>query len=283
MTDLSLRQLEYFVAIADAGSVSEAARVLHMSQPPLSIQLKKLEEQAGTALFTSHSHRLLLTDAGLVLYKRAKTMLELADTTMKEVQDAGRKETLSVGITPTTMTMAVSMLADFAKDKDIQLEIHDGSTFELMELLSRHVIQGAFVRTPVSTTSLHSLVLAKESMIAASAKDQGTRMTLRKAAGHPLILYRRYKDLILNAFHNENLNPEVFCVCDNARTAIELAAHTEAIAIIPESMRPDCSALHAAGISSPALKTDILFVYEYNDAQLFQKFVSGLSEFTEKR
>lgn len=280
MTDLSLKQLEYFIAIADAGSISEAARVLHMSQPPLSVQLRKLEEETGSVLFTSHSRRLVLTDAGIVLYRRAKTMLELADTAMKEVQDAGRKETLSIGITPTTMPLAVSLLSGFVKNKDIQLEIHDGSTFELMELLSRHVIQGAFVRTPVATASLHSLCLAKESMIAASSTDTGARITLRKASRHPLILYRRYKNLILNAFHEENLNPEVFCVCDNARTAIELAAHTEAAAIIPESMKPECNALHVSEISSAALHTDILFVYEDNDTQLFQQFVSGLSEFS---
>ena len=66
---MELKQLEYFLAVADAGSISEAARLLHMTQPPLSVQMKLLENEVGTDLFIRSHRRTVLTDAGKKLYE----------------------------------------------------------------------------------------------------------------------------------------------------------------------------------------------------------------------
>ena len=78
---MDLKQMEYFITIADAGSISSAAKLLHMSQPPLSIQIKNLEEELGTTLFLRDSRHITLTESGKIFYKRAQGILSLCKAT----------------------------------------------------------------------------------------------------------------------------------------------------------------------------------------------------------
>ena len=86
---MDIRQLQYFVRIADEGSITGAARSLHMSQPPLSMQMKLLEEELGVTLFDRGSRTIRLTDAGKLLYNRAQGILELSGATVRELKDFG--------------------------------------------------------------------------------------------------------------------------------------------------------------------------------------------------
>lgn len=67
---MDVKQLEYFRAIVDAGTISGAARVLHMTQPPLSYQVKMLEEELQVQLFLRGTKKITLTEAGKTLYER---------------------------------------------------------------------------------------------------------------------------------------------------------------------------------------------------------------------
>lgn len=87
---MELRQLEYFCRIAESGSIHEAARRLNMSQPPLSYQLKQLEQEFHTTLLVRTSKGVELTEAGQMLYRRANSLLEYARSTSREVSEAGK-------------------------------------------------------------------------------------------------------------------------------------------------------------------------------------------------
>ena len=76
---MTLKQLEYFTAVIDAGSISAAAARLHISQPPLSMQLKELEEELGTVLLERSTRYFRPTDAGLKLYDKARAILDLTE------------------------------------------------------------------------------------------------------------------------------------------------------------------------------------------------------------
>ena len=95
---MEIRQLEYFRAIVDAGTISGAARVLHMTQPPLSYQMKMLEEELQVSLFLRGTKKITLTDAGKTLYEQAGNLLMLADLTKQEVVKSGQAATLHIGI-----------------------------------------------------------------------------------------------------------------------------------------------------------------------------------------
>lgn len=74
---MEIRQLEYFRAIVDAGTISGAARVLHMTQPPLSYQMKMLEEELQVSLFLRGTKKIVFTDAGKTLYEQTGNLLML--------------------------------------------------------------------------------------------------------------------------------------------------------------------------------------------------------------
>ena len=84
---MDLKQLQYFVAIAEAGSITAAAKKLHLSQPPLSMQLKLLEEEMGTLLIERGPRSVTLTDAGRLLYRHAKQILTMADNALHDLAD----------------------------------------------------------------------------------------------------------------------------------------------------------------------------------------------------
>jgi DNA-binding transcriptional LysR family regulator len=95
---MDIRRLQYFLAVAEEGQITKAAKRLHMAQPPLSQQLKLLEAELGVQLIErSDRHNIKLTDAGQALRNRAEQIMTLVDQTVIEIKDStkGLKETLS--------------------------------------------------------------------------------------------------------------------------------------------------------------------------------------------
>lgn len=95
---MELKQLEYFRAIVDAGTISGAARDLHMTQPPLSYQIKMLEEELQVPLFLRGKKRITLTEAGKTLYEQAGNLLMLSDLAKREVIKSSQSATLRTPI-----------------------------------------------------------------------------------------------------------------------------------------------------------------------------------------
>jgi DNA-binding transcriptional LysR family regulator len=96
---VDVKSLRYFVAVAEAGSVGKAAERLHMAQPPLSVQIRNLEAQLGTPLFSRGPTGMRLTDAGSALFARAREALALAHEGFEAARavGAGRRGRLTVG------------------------------------------------------------------------------------------------------------------------------------------------------------------------------------------
>src|SRR3954467_7932548 len=96
---MDLRRLRYFVAVAEAHSVGRAAERLGMAQPPLSVQIRKLEAEVGAALFHRGARGMELTEAGQALLSRAREALVLAAEGLEAARAiaAGRRGRLSVG------------------------------------------------------------------------------------------------------------------------------------------------------------------------------------------
>lgn len=260
---MDIRQLEYFRKIAETGSISEAARQLHLSQPPLSYQLRGLEEELGVQLVARSRQGVSLTEAGKLLYQRAGELLRFADSAKIEVSQAGRRQVLRLGMTSTTVAPMMPIVSAFSRrNPRVHFEIHDGPSFSLYNLLLNGIIDLSVVRTPLRLDEVEHMVLQEERMIAVSA-DPFSAASLRLAdlASYPLILYRRYQNFILDAFHAQGLEPEVFCLCDDARSAMQWAEAGLAAAIFPQSMQGLCSRLQVRPIEEDALRTQILLIW----------------------
>lgn len=266
---MELKQLEIFCKIADYGSINEAARKINMSQPPLSYQIKQLEGELGVELFTRNSRGVELTKAGKLLYSRAASLLEYARSTKAEVAETGKKRVLRLGITSTTVSVMLPYITEFSKKyPEINFEVRDGATYELLEQLLDGIIDVSAARTPMRTDEVETAVLASEPMIAVSPYsmrfENDGDIRLRDLCDIPLILYRRYRELILNTFAKRNAEPDIFCICDDARDALLWVKSGLATAIFPMSMKDQCTGLGVREICDDELETQILLIRKKN-------------------
>lgn len=260
---MEIRQLEYFRKIAQTGSINEAARQLNMSQPPLSYQLKLLEEELDVVLFERSRQGVTMTEAGKLLYQRSEELLQFADSTKLEVSKIGKRQVLRLGMTSTTVGPILPIISAFVqKHPEVTFEVHDGSTYSLADLLRSGIIDVSVVRTPLQLDDLDYQLFCEEPMIAVSGPGvSGGDLSLKELTGTPLILYRRYERFLLDAFHAQDLEPRVLCVCDDARDAMQWAEQGLATAIFPRSMENLCKGLCIRPILEKSLNTKILLIW----------------------
>lgn len=277
---MELKQLEYFRVVADTGSINEAAKRLHMSQPPLSYQMKQLEKELGVQLLERTHKGVNLTEAGELLYARAESILQYAQSASIEVTNTGKSRVLRIGMTPTSVTIMMPYLSRFSKAfPHMRFEVRDGSTFTLSSLLADGIIEVSAIRTPVKLEGMESRPLLHDHMIAVSAfplsEAQNGKILPQHLTHLPLILYRRYESFILDAFHAKELSPQVFCVCDDARDALLWVKNHLATAIFPNSMKELCDGLHLYDIVDSSLNTDILLVWKKSNhlSQTLREFL----------
>lgn len=265
---MDVKQLEYFRAIVDAGTISGAARALHMTQPPLSYQIKMLEEELQVQLFLRGTKKIILTEAGKTLYDRAGSLLTMADITKREVIKAGQATTIHIGFTPSTVSLMSDYLIRFSADHpEIRFDIHEGSTFTLREQLENGVVDITTLRTPIVLKGCESKQLVKEKLYAMAVaghpvlKENKNGITLEKLSHQKLILSHRYRSYLLSAFEKKGLLSDIYCECEDARTAMTLAEKGLGIAILPASMRQLSDIMESCDIVDANLTTELLLAW----------------------
>ncbi len=265
---MELRQLEYFRAIVDAGTISGAARELHMTQPPLSYQMKMLEADLQVPLFLRGTKKITLTEAGKTLYEQAGKLLMMSEVTKREVVKSGQEATLHIGMTPSTVSMMSDYLIRFSeKYPQIHFDIHEGSTFILKEQLENQQIDLTTLRTPVVLNGCETRLLAKEKLMAMANPEcqmlQGcSSITLSQLAKQPLILSHRYQKYMSSAFEQAGLVCDFYCTCEDARTALTMAEKGLGVAILPDSMLQFSAKMKGCSISDADLSTEILLAWK---------------------
>ena len=264
---MEIKQLEYFRAIVEAGTISGAARALHMTQPPLSYQLKMLEEELKVSLFLRGTKRIILTEAGKTLYEQAGKILTLTDLTKSEVIKSSQAATLHIGMTPSTVSMMSDCLLQFAKRyPQVHFDIHEGSTYTLKDHLEKQRIDITTLRTPIALNGCETRLLSREQLLAMAVPEypffQGrTSLCLPELATQPLILSHRYQKYMLSVFEKAGVMQDFYCACEDARTAMSLAEKGLGIAILPASMMKYSGQLKTWSITDADLTTEILLVW----------------------
>ncbi len=265
---MEIRQLRMFREVVDAGSISEAARRMNLSQPPLSYHMKMLEQELGVTLFHRGKKNIELTSAGKLLYERAETMLSLESAVSREVSEEGTKKTLRIGVTPTTSSLLIPVLTKLHQmEGNLVFEVSDGTSFSLREMLEKGILDCTLLRSPIRLDGLNARQLRKEPFIAVG-NDEGfcadDKITIRELSAYPLIIYRRYETFIHSAFHNQGLLPSIQAVSDDARTALFMAQSGIGLALLPRSMAPLFQNVYYRTVAESSLETDILFVCRKN-------------------
>lgn len=163
---MDTRLLEYFLAIAEEGNMTRAAENLHVTQPTLSKQLRKLEEMLGVELFERANRRMILTDAGLKLRDRARVILELMGKTFTDLQDSEEEihGTVKMSVAESEAFRELVQVFKVVREKypAIKFDIHSGDATDVVDRLDEGTIDfGLFVGMP-SLEKYHTLKLPAE-------------------------------------------------------------------------------------------------------------------------
>lgn len=168
---MDLHKLRCFVAVVDAGNLTKAARVVNMTQPPLSMLIQKLEQEMGAQLFLRRNNRLLITDAGSHLYERARELLSMAATVQTEVSDVqeGKSGNVVIGGTGAASLFILPKVLERIQNERLRIviQMREGETaFALDEVRNRRV-DIAIVRTVVESEDLLLRTLLQEPLVVA--------------------------------------------------------------------------------------------------------------------
>ena len=150
---MELRVLRYFLTVAQEENITKAAALLHVTQPTLSRQLMQLEEELGCKLFQRSQYRVILTDAGMLLRRRAQEIVELADKTEREFAQAERELSgeIAIGCGETqSMTFLSQRIRSFRKlHPQVQFRIYSANADDVKERLEKGLLDMGLLTEPV--------------------------------------------------------------------------------------------------------------------------------------
>lgn len=170
MDAMELRQLRYFVAVADELHFGRAAARLHMTQPPLTVAVRKLEEELRVELFERTTRSVALTPAGRMFRQRAAAVLADLDDAVADLEDvaAGRAGKLRIGfVSSASYSVLPRGLQAFQKLRPrIQLEPRSLTSAEQITLLLEGELDVGILRDPLAVPGLRATLLESEDLVA---------------------------------------------------------------------------------------------------------------------
>ena len=247
---MELRQLRYFVAVAEELHFRRAAARLHISQPPLSQQIAALEDELGVRLLERTRRRVELTPAGEAFLRDARAMLAELDVAVSTARaiDAGQEGVLRVGFVGSALLSIVpSTVQRFRRTRPgLELELRERSTVEQLRAVSTGLIDVGLVRPPIEADeTLHTEVVRRERTVAALPEGHPLaalrRVPLRRLASEPLVLFPRrqapgYHDLLIGRLAATGATPHVAQYAPEMMTIIGLVAAGIGVSPVPASV-----------------------------------------------
>lgn len=243
---MELRHLRYFVAVAEEQNVTRAAARLHVSQPPLTRQIRDLESELGVTLFERTGKSIRLTAAGRVFLAEARAALARVDEAVRAVQAAAGAEAgeLHVGYAPTpTLELLPAVLRAFERVQPrVRVVLHDHSSPEMLAGLREGRLQAAFMMQPAKAAATGVRFEALRTLPIVVAVPPGHPLarrrtaTLREVLAHPLVGYARnlYPDYHEFLARHTGLKPRQlrFAVeCDSGSSLIAAVASGQGLAL----------------------------------------------------
>lgn len=247
---MNFKQLEYFAAVAEAGSISGAARALHVAQPPVSRQLALLEDELGVTLFLRTNKGVELTEAGKCLYQHSRQMFQSLRAMADSVRDvdAGVRGELKLGIIYSDVQIAASLMQEYHKKyPQVELYVRMGSPDDLLDDLSRGELHLLFLRSQSERSyGLRKRVLGEdpvelvmcESTDPAPGQDAVPIQALRDV---PMCLLRSddlwgYSRDLLEECRRAGFTPNVACHCYDTPMEMQMVQAGFGVGFLPRSV-----------------------------------------------
>jgi len=291
---MELRHLRYFVTVAEELHFGRAAQRLHLSQPPLSMQIKALEQELGTQLLLRTQRRVELTVAGVVFLDEARDILSRVEQARSAALRAARGEVgeLTVGfVTIADYNLLPQALLEFrAQSPGIRLVLREATTDVQLRDLAAERMDVGFLLSPVKDERLDVLPLLREPLMAAlperHALARGRRsMSLHRLADSPFIMVPRHVapglyDDVVSFCRQAGFSPRVEQEAVQMQTIMSLVSAGLGVALIPASLRH----IGRTGVAYRELReesprTEIALAWRANDTRpTLQRFVEAVRQ-----
>lgn len=253
---MELRHLRYFIAVAEERHMTRAAERLGMQQPPLSQQIRALENELGVQLFRRKPRGVELTDAGTAFLEHARAILsqvERASTTTRRTA-RGEQGRVAVGFTSSAPfhPFVPRVIRNFREHSPlVSLALEESGSGELVQALHTEEIDAAFIRSPLAdVVGLEVTPLLAEEMVAAlpmghayaTRNDDKRRLPLVALANENFVLYKRpggpgLYDTIITACRGAGFSPRVGQEAPRILSTLNLVAAGLGVSIVPASLR----------------------------------------------
>ena len=255
MASVDLRLLRYFVAVAEESHLTKAAARLGIRQPPLSQQIRVLEQELGVTLFHRLPRGMELTESGRALLDDARNIIALTEQAVEGVRRVSQGEAgrLTVGFTGSAAfhPFVPSVIRRFRETApNVRLVLEESSTGELMEDVSEGRVDVAFIRGAYGPDrGVVVETVLEETMLAAFPADHPAvkgrarkRIALSELADESLILYRRHSgpglyDAIIAACSAAGFSPRVAQEAPRMLSTLSLVAAGLGVSLVPASLR----------------------------------------------
>jgi LysR family transcriptional regulator, salicylic acid-responsive activator of bsdBCD len=272
---MNLRQLAYFRAVVEHGSLAAAADVLRVAQPNLSTAIKQLEAEWGVSLFERAGRGLAVTDTGRALYERAAELLSSASALDQEMRAIGRGFTarLRVGFTQVSIEIITAMVAQMHEEgAAVSFSLQQGEPQLLETMVELRQVDFAVTHMPVANLALHVEVLAPMSIVLLCRESDdrwltGSEIKPDALADVPLILLRRRSgggiyERIMAAFASSGVSCSVVADCTDISPVYALVERNVGLGLLPvhdlHVRRPGFS-VHPVALASPPERLALIY------------------------
>jgi DNA-binding transcriptional LysR family regulator len=242
---MELHQLRYFCAVAETGSFSRAAEQSHVSQPSLSQQIMKLEDELGARLFDRLGRSVRLTDVGKTFLPRARSVLHELEAARGDVIEC--KESISgivnVGVIPTVAPYFLpSRLTSFSrKFPQALLSVMEEITPVLLDRLRAGAIDVALLALPIRGHEFETAPLLTERLFAALPRNhkfaKRSSLSLKDLRTEPFLLLRDghcFRDTAVAACNRARLHPQIVFESGQFSSLLSMVGAGMGISIVPE-------------------------------------------------
>jgi len=243
---MELQQLRYFCAIAETGSFTRAARETHVSQPSLSQQIMKLEDELGARLFDRLGRTVQLTELGRTFLPRARAVLRDLEAARNDVVEkkASISGPISVGVIPTIAPYFLPpILATFARRfPEVRVTVSEEITPLLLERLRAGIMDVAIAALPLSARAheFHSFTLLEEKLFAVLPRRhrlaRQRSVSLAQLHDDSFVLLRDghcFRDTAFAACKRARMNPKVIFESGQFSSILSMVGAGLGVSIVP--------------------------------------------------
>ena len=247
---MELRQLQYFLAVAEELNFSRAAARLGIAQPPLSRQIHQLEQELGIELFRRTKRRVELTEAGRVFLKEARQILSQVEQGVQVAQRASRGEIgrLVVGFegSSTYDVIPVSLKVYRERFPEVDLVVYAMTTEEQIQALLENRISIGFVVSPLNDKRLAIEIILREALILAIPESHPlvarNQVRVRELEGESFIMFQRNRgcglyDQVISLCQRAGFSPKVIQEADEMQVILGFVAAGLGITLLSASVQ----------------------------------------------